>query len=84
MKHKLETYVNFPVHDFDLTKYIASKNNSERQLYELYALINHYGGMGSGHYTSHIKVTFSNPSYLWQKNILFPFWLNEFIHFMLH
>ena len=57
MKHKLETFVNFPIHDFDLTKYIANKNNSQRQLYELYALTNHYGGLGSGHYTAHIKVS---------------------------
>lgn len=56
MKHKLETFVNFPIHDFDLTNYVANKNNSKRQLYELYALTNHYGGMGSGHYTAHIKV----------------------------
>lgn len=56
MKHKLETFVNFPIHDFDLTNYIANKNNSRRQLYELYALTNHYGSMGSGHYTAHIKV----------------------------
>ena len=56
MKHKLETFVNFPIHDFDLTNYIANKNNTRRQLYELYALTNHYGSMGSGHYTAHIKV----------------------------
>ncbi|CAK7340304.1 unnamed protein product [Dovyalis caffra] len=57
MKHKLETFVNFPIHDFDLTNYVANKNNTQRQLYELYALTNHYGGMGSGHYTAHIKVS---------------------------
>lgn len=57
MKHKLETFVNFPIHDFDLTNYIANKDSSQHQLYELYALTNHYGGMGSGHYTAHIKVS---------------------------
>lgn len=57
MKHKLDTFVNFPIHDFDLTNYVANKNNTRRQIYELYALTNHYGGMGSGHYTAHIKVT---------------------------
>ncbi|KAK9696974.1 hypothetical protein RND81_08G007400 [Saponaria officinalis] len=56
LKHKLDTFVNFPIHDLDLTKYIANKNVSEPQLYELYALINHYGSMGSGHYTAHIKL----------------------------
>ncbi|RVW57124.1 Ubiquitin carboxyl-terminal hydrolase 5 [Vitis vinifera] len=57
MKHKLETFVNFPIHDLDLTNYVAHKNNSRSQIYELYALTNHYGGMGSGHYTAHIKVS---------------------------
>lgn len=57
MKHKLETFVNFPIHDLDLTSYVANKNSTRRQLYELYALTNHYGGMGSGHYTAHIKVS---------------------------
>lgn len=69
MKHKLETFVNFPIHDFDLTNYIAHKSNSRHQLYELYALTNHYGGMGSGHYTAHIKVSgkdfCSYISYIW-------------------
>ncbi|KAL8541867.1 hypothetical protein ACS0TY_002932 [Phlomoides rotata] len=60
MKHKLETFVNFPIHDFDLTNYIANKNNTRCQIYELYALTNHYGGMGSGHYTTHIKLLDEN------------------------
>ncbi|RZR84479.1 hypothetical protein BHM03_00011352 [Ensete ventricosum] len=57
-KHKLETFVNFPIHDLDLTNYVAHKKGSP-QIYELYALSNHYGSMASGHYTAHIKVTFS-------------------------
>uniref|UniRef100_A0A803MRX8 Ubiquitin carboxyl-terminal hydrolase n=1 Tax=Chenopodium quinoa TaxID=63459 RepID=A0A803MRX8_CHEQI len=60
IKHKLDTFVNFPIYDLDITKYIANKNNSDPQLYELYALINHYGSMGSGHYTAHIKVNLSS------------------------
>ncbi|XP_050388033.1 ubiquitin carboxyl-terminal hydrolase 5 isoform X1 [Argentina anserina] len=56
MKHKLETFVNFPIHDLDLTNYIAHNCNVGQQLYELYALTNHYGNMGSGHYTAHIKL----------------------------
>ncbi|XP_024003784.1 ubiquitin carboxyl-terminal hydrolase 5 [Eutrema salsugineum] len=63
MKHKLETFVNFPIHDLDLTKYVANKNLSRPQLYELYALTNHYGGMGSGHYTAHIKLLDDNRWY---------------------
>ena len=65
MKHKLETFVNFPIHDLDLTKYVANKNLSQPQLYELYALTNHYGGMRSGHYTPHIKVSFIVLQMVW-------------------
>ncbi|XP_006344353.1 ubiquitin carboxyl-terminal hydrolase 5 [Solanum tuberosum] len=75
MKHKLETFVNFPIHDFDLTKYVANKNNSRRQLYELYALTNHYGGMGSGHYTAHIKLLDENRWYNFDDSHISP--INE-------
>ncbi|EPS70953.1 ubiquitin carboxyl-terminal hydrolase, partial [Genlisea aurea] len=64
MKHKLDTFVNFPIHDLDLTKYVANnKNDARHQIYELYALTNHYGSMGSGHYTAYIKVMDENRWY---------------------
>ncbi|KAI9120269.1 hypothetical protein K1719_007302 [Acacia pycnantha] len=72
MKHKLETFVNFPIHDFDLTNYIANKNNSRRQIYELYALTNHYGSMGSGHYTAHIKLLEENRWYNFDDSHISP------------
>ncbi|KAL0460403.1 UNVERIFIED_CONTAM: Ubiquitin carboxyl-terminal hydrolase 5 [Sesamum latifolium] len=75
MKHKLDTFVNFPIHDFDLTNYVANKNSTRRQIYELYALINHYGGMGSGHYTSHIKLLDENRWYNFDDSHISP--INE-------
>ncbi|XP_076891295.1 ubiquitin carboxyl-terminal hydrolase 5-like isoform X2 [Bidens hawaiensis] len=72
MKHKLETFVNFPIHDFDLTNYIANKNNPGPQVYDLYALTNHYGGMGSGHYTAHIKLIDENRWYSFDDNHISP------------
>ncbi|KAI7750590.1 hypothetical protein M8C21_022499 [Ambrosia artemisiifolia] len=75
MKHKLETFVNFPIHDFDLTNYIANKNNSSRHVYDLYALTNHYGSMGSGHYTAHIKLIEENRWYNFDDNHISP--INE-------
>ncbi|GKV28911.1 hypothetical protein SLEP1_g37898 [Rubroshorea leprosula] len=68
MKHKLETFVNFPIHDLDLRNYVVDKRSSRRQLYELYALINHYGSMGSGHYTAHIKLLDENKWYNFDDN----------------
>ncbi|KAL6549259.1 ubiquitin-specific protease [Orobanche hederae] len=75
MKHKLDTFVNFPIHDFDLTNYIANKNNTRRQIYELYALTNHFGGMGSGHYTAHIKLLDENRWYNFDDSHISP--INE-------
>lgn len=74
MKHKLETFVNFPIHDLDMTNYVANKSNPSRQVYELYALTNHYGSMGSGHYTAHIKVT------LYTLSTLFVYVLIRIVH----
>nr|XP_017253038.1 PREDICTED: ubiquitin carboxyl-terminal hydrolase 5 isoform X1 [Daucus carota subsp. sativus] len=75
MKHKLETFVNFPIYDFDLTNYVANKRNSRQQLYELYALTNHYGGMGSGHYTAYIKLLDENRWYNFDDTHISP--INE-------
>ncbi|PKA49629.1 Ubiquitin carboxyl-terminal hydrolase 5 [Apostasia shenzhenica] len=62
-KQKLETFVNFPIHDLDLTDYVADKSSSQRQMYDLYAVSNHYGSMASGHYTAHIKLFEENRWY---------------------
>ncbi|CAM0873691.1 unnamed protein product [Alopecurus aequalis] len=61
-KHKLETFVNFPIHDLDLTNYIANKI-CQPGMYELYAVSNHYGSMASGHYTAYIKLLDENRWY---------------------
>lgn len=54
MKNKLETLVDFPIHDLDLSMYIAYKNGQSSHRYMLYAISNHYGSMGGGHYTAFV------------------------------
>lgn len=57
LKNKLDTFVNFPIHNLDLSKYVKSKDASESShVYELYAVSNHYGGLGGGHYTAYCKL----------------------------
>jgi len=48
--------VNFPIHNLDLTKYVKSKDGPS-YVYDLYAISNHYGGLGGGHYTAYCKVS---------------------------
>ncbi|CAH8337343.1 unnamed protein product [Eruca vesicaria subsp. sativa] len=59
---KIDTFVDFPVHDLDLSKYVKNKDG-ESYLYELYAISNHYGGMGGGHYTAYAKLMDENKWY---------------------
>lgn len=54
-RNKLETFVDFPIDDFDLSNYMAHKNILMSHHYMLYAVSNHQGGMGSGHYTAFIQ-----------------------------
>ncbi|CAN6465129.1 unnamed protein product [Victoria cruziana] len=53
VKNKLESFIDFPIHDLDLSKYIARKTG-QSYFYKLYAVSNHYGSMGGGHYTAYV------------------------------
>ncbi|XP_057808071.1 ubiquitin carboxyl-terminal hydrolase 8 isoform X2 [Salvia miltiorrhiza] len=55
LKNKLETFVDFPIHDLDLCDYIAQKGGQSSNRYMLYAISNHYGSMGGGHYTAFVR-----------------------------
>lgn len=57
MKKKLETFVDFPIHDLDLSGYVAFKDKHTSYRYNLYAISNHYGNMGGGHYTAYVFVS---------------------------
>jgi len=47
----LTTLCSYPVRGLDLTPFVINKN-AEKRLYDLYAVSNHSGGLGGGHYTA--------------------------------
>ncbi|KAK4785877.1 hypothetical protein SAY86_002566 [Trapa natans] len=53
-KNKLETFVDFPIDDLDVSAYRASRNIHGSSRYTLYAISNHYGSLGGGHYTAFV------------------------------
>ncbi|KAK9289719.1 hypothetical protein L1049_007878 [Liquidambar formosana] len=53
-KSKLETFVDFPIDDLDLSSHIGPKANQLSNRYMLYAVSNHYGVLGAGHYTAFV------------------------------
>ncbi|KAE8720254.1 Ubiquitin carboxyl-terminal hydrolase 5 [Hibiscus syriacus] len=57
LKDKLETYVDFPIDDLELSNYIGYKNGDLSNRYTLYAVSNHYGSMGGGLYTAFVDVS---------------------------
>ncbi|GAA0183391.1 cysteine protease [Lithospermum erythrorhizon] len=55
-KDKLDDFVDFPVQNLDLSKYVKCEDASGMShIYNMYAISNHYGGLAGGHYTAHSK-----------------------------
>ena len=60
-RDKLDTVVDFPLEGLDLSQVVLGSGNSststsEQNVYDLYAVSNHYGGLGGGHYTAYCKM----------------------------
>jgi ubiquitin carboxyl-terminal hydrolase 8 len=48
-RDKLDTFVDYPKHNLDLTPYVLNSEKSEKYLYDLYAVTNHFGTLSAGH-----------------------------------
>ena len=55
-REKIETHVNFPLEGLDMTEHAKGPITvGEEPIYDLYAISNHYGALGGGHYTAFAK-----------------------------
>jgi Ubiquitin carboxyl-terminal hydrolase len=53
-RQKINIHVDFPLTGLDLSKQVLHWNNDdEKPIYDCYAVSNHYGGLGGGHYTAY-------------------------------
>jgi len=50
---KNECLIDFPTNDLDLSSYIVGPNNNAK--YDLFAISQHFGGLGGGHYKAACK-----------------------------
>ena len=73
---KNSDFIDFPIKDFDLSKYILSKSNKGEK-YDLIGVVNHYGGSSYGHYTAYClnrgswtKYDDESVSYINEKNVI--------------
>jgi len=54
-RDKLDTMVDFPFEGLDVSKWVANPDFKKGSVYDLYAVSNHFGGCGGGHYTAFAK-----------------------------
>jgi len=55
-QQKINSLIDFPIDDLDLSKYVRGYNSTSYK-YELYGICNHVGGVLGGHYTAFVKNT---------------------------
>lgn len=53
-EHKIDSLINFPKTNLDLTKYVSGYNPQQYH-YDLFGVCNHIGGVQGGHYTAFVK-----------------------------
>lgn len=53
LSEKNNTFVEFPLEGLDMSNVVISQNKPG--LYDLYAVSNHFGSLGGGHYTAFVK-----------------------------
>ncbi|KAH2613731.1 hypothetical protein KXW93_003231 [Aspergillus fumigatus] len=54
-RDKLDVLVDFPVEGLDMSGRVESPEEGKSLIYDLFAVDNHYGGLGGGHYTAYAK-----------------------------
>jgi len=52
-RDKIDTFIDFPLSGLDLTSEVMHWDAESKPIYDCYAVSNHYGGLGGGHYTAY-------------------------------
>lgn len=62
---KIDTHVQFPLDGLDMSPFVLSKKQKEQGplIYDCFAVSNHFGGVGGGHYTAFGKNCFNGQWY---------------------
>ncbi len=54
-RDKVDVMVEFPIEGLDLTSRVVETDDSKQEIYDLFAVDDHWGGLGGGHYTAFAK-----------------------------
>jgi len=79
LRDKLDAFIDFPVTGLDMTEWVISKDISKDPdlvdqglIYDLFAVDNHYGGLGGGHYTAYARNFETGQWYNFDDSIVSP------------
>jgi ubiquitin carboxyl-terminal hydrolase 4/11/15 len=62
-RDKLDVFVDFPIEGLDLTSRVIESEEGKQEVYDLFAVDDHWGGLGGGHYTAFAKNFIDNEWY---------------------
>lgn len=62
-RDKVDVLVDFPLEGLDLSNKVGFQEEGKECIYDLFAVDNHYGGLGGGHYTAMAKNFFDGKWY---------------------
>ncbi|XP_054167612.1 ubiquitin carboxyl-terminal hydrolase 19-like isoform X2 [Oppia nitens] len=67
-REKLDSMVSYPIRGLDMSKYYVRTGNVAdcNPIYDLYAVINHYGGLFGGHYTADSRTSNGHMNLGWR------------------
>ncbi|KAL3786551.1 hypothetical protein HJC23_006801 [Cyclotella cryptica] len=54
-RDKIDTLIDFPLNNLDLREFVTHWEEGEEPIYDCYAVSNHFGGLGGGHYTAYAR-----------------------------
>jgi len=54
-RDKIDAYIDFPLENLDMAPWVTNPEEKKNCLYNLYAVSNHFGSLGGGHYTACAK-----------------------------
>ncbi|CAK3881100.1 Ubiquitin carboxyl-terminal hydrolase 12 [Lecanosticta acicola] len=63
LRDKLDVAVEYPIEGLDMSDKVGLKEEGKEYIYDLFAVDNHYGGLGGGHYTAYAKNFFDDQWY---------------------
>jgi ubiquitin carboxyl-terminal hydrolase 4/11/15 len=75
-RDKLDVFVDFPIEGLDLTSRVIETEEGKQEIYDLFAVDDHWGGLGGGHYTAFAKNFVDNEWYEYNGKLLQAWLLN--------